>query len=507
MLNATDTFQYSRFLRPSVYAEYHLKELMNTYIGGKYEVEHNEINGKGGDTLLPTAFSFDIASAYVRTSELQKARWGLSYFTRRDRTPWRNQFVQRNHSNNVDLKLGLSQWENHLINFTGTYRQLVVDDTTLSNLKPEETLLGRLEYTGNIASNVVSVNTLYEFGSGQEQKRSYTFVPVPAGQGQYTWNDYNGDGVEQVNEFEIALYPDQRKYVKVYTPTNEYVKVNYVNFNFSLNLEPGYLWEGKDKKRWQKFVSRFSTQSSMQISNRLLANEGIRAYNPFIDVLRDESIILTNSSFSNSFFFNRTSAVWGLDYNLLYNVGKQLLTYGVEGNQSQQHLYKLRWNITKPIMVSLAAKHGDRAYESARDDNRTYKVYNVAGEPSITWLHRSVLRITAGGKYEERNNKAEYGGETAVIKSANLEVRYSKPTIGLIQARGTYSNIDFNGKTTDPVAFIMLDALQKGGNYLWYMNWERRVGKGIEISLEYEGRKPGEGSVIHTGRMSVRAIL
>jgi hypothetical protein len=53
----------------------------------------------------------------------------------------------------------------------------------------------------------------------------------------------------------------------------------------------------------------------------------------------------------------------------------------------------------------------------------------------------------------------------------------------------------------------MLDALQKGDNFLWGMSWERKVTKGIEISLEYEGRKAGTANVIHTGRMSLRAIL
>lgn len=258
---------------------------------------------------------------------------------------------------------------------------------------------------------------------------------------------------------------------------------------------------------WQKFVSRFSSQSSLQISNRLLAEKGLIAYNPFLAVLDDESIILTNTSLSNSIYFNRTSAKWGLDYNLLFNTGKQLLTYGVEGNQNQQHLYKLRLNLTRPLTVNLAAKHGDRSYRSALDDKRSYQVNNRSAEPSVSWLYRSVLRVTGGLKYEERENEVQFGGEKATIQSLSLEVRYSKPTLGVIQLRGSYSGIEFTGKITDPIAFTMLDALQPGSNYLWYMNWERRVGKGIELSLEYEGRKPGEGNIIHTGRMSIRAIL
>lgn len=507
VVNSTDTFQTTAFYRPSAYVEYNLKELNDLFIGAKYSLEHNEIRSKRADTLLPTAFSFDIITAYLRSAISKKTTWSLTYFTRRDRSPENNHWGQNSHSNNVDVKLGFGNWKNHRVNFTGTYRQLIIDDTTTSNLKPEETLLGRLEYNGSLLKNAVMINSLYEFGSGQEQKRAYTFVEVPAGQGVYTWIDYNNDGVQQANEFEVALYPDQKKFIKVYTPTNEYVKVNYVNFNFSLTLDPSYFWNRNSLKNWQRFISRFSSQTSLQISNRLLADEGLRAYNPFNSTLHDASIILTNSSLSNSIYFNRSNAKWGIDYNLLYNTGKQLLVYGIEGNQSRQHLYKLRWSISRPLVVTLAARHGNRSYESALEDNRSYEVKNYSGEPSLSWLYRSVLRLTAGVKYEQRENAVQFGNERATIKSINMELRYSKPTLGVIQLRGQYSGIDFTGKETDPVAFVMLDALQKGSNFLWYMNWERRIGKGIELSLEYEGRKPGTGDIIHTGRMSIRAIL
>src|SRR5690606_25869577 len=143
--------------------------------------------------------------------------------------------------------------------------------------------------------------------------------------------------------------------------------------------------------------------------------EGVRAYNPFLDVLDDATILHTNNSLSQSFYFNRSNARWGIDYNLLHNAGKQLLMYGVEGSLHQQHLYKLRWNITRTLTVYMAARHVNRAYRSALDDNRNYKVYNFSGEPSITWMYRSVLRVTGSVKHEERNNAAMYEGEEAGI--------------------------------------------------------------------------------------------
>ncbi|MCY1561906.1 hypothetical protein D9M68_992270 [compost metagenome] len=53
----------------------------------------------------------------------------------------------------------------------------------------------------------------------------------------------------------------------------------------------------------------------------------------------------------------------------------------------------------------------------------------------------------------------------------------------------------------------MLETLSKGSNWLWYLNWTTRINKSIEFSLEYDGRKPGANKTIHTGTMSLRAIL
>jgi hypothetical protein len=506
ILNAADTLQNIRFLRPSVFAEQVISPL-KMLAGARWSTEHNMIKSKSADTLTPTAFSFDITTLYLKSLP-SNFEYGLTYFTRADRSPIHNEFLLQNRSHNLELKTNVAQWHDQSFTFTGTYRKLVVSDTSVLRVRPEETGLGRLEWNGTALKQVFTGNAIYEGGSGQEQKRSYTFVEVPAGQGVYTWNDYNSDGIQGANEFEIALYPDQRRYIRVLTPTNDYVKVNYVNLSLSLGIEPGYYWKAKDSlSRIKKFIGKLSTLSSLQIANRLLGSEGVSAYNPFLQVLNNDAIISTSNAISQSIYYNRNSAVWGIDYNLLYTAGKQLLTYGVEGSDSRQHLYKLRWSLTPSLMLNASAKHGARTYQSALNDNRSYdlKLYSV--EPSISLLYRSVWRTTALVRYEERKNLPVYGGEKAEIKSIDLDTRISKPATGVIALGITYTQIGYNGIAGKPVTFTILDALQPGANYLWRANWERRVGKGIEVQLQYEGRKPGGKDVIHTGTMSVRAIL
>jgi hypothetical protein len=506
-LRSVDTFQTARFRRPSVNGELRFPKANGLAVGASSLLEDNALREKDETLLLrPAAFSFDVSSIYLRTSDGPQ-RVNLSYTLRRDRLPRRTEFLQQSHSDNYAAQLALARWKDHRLGFTGTYRKLHIDDSTFNNQKPEETFVGRLEYSGSMLKGAITASTLYDFGAGQEQKRAYTYIEVPAGQGQFYWNDYNKNGVQEANEFEVAIYPDQKRFVRIFTPTNEYVRAAYASLNQTLTLEPASILGARPKAGWARLLRRFSDQASLQVANRVISGPGLNAYNPLISALDDERVLALARTIGNTFFFNRSSAQWGAEWAYTYSSNKQLLTYGVEGGSQTQNIGKLRLNVSRAIGLNLQGRSGSRGYQSALDDGRSFRLSQHAGEPSITWIHRSVLRVTVQGRYEERHNAPSYGGERTTIRGGNMEVRFSQPSTGVLQLRGTYAQIDFSGNPTSSIGFQMLDALQPGANYLWGATWDRRVGKGIEVSLEYEGRKPGVGSVINTGRMTVRAVL
>ena len=53
----------------------------------------------------------------------------------------------------------------------------------------------------------------------------------------------------------------------------------------------------------------------------------------------------------------------------------------------------------------------------------------------------------------------------------------------------------------------MLDGLLPGKNYLWSLGFTKRLLNNLELSFQYDGRKPGNSRTVHMGTASLTALF
>ncbi|HYK45773.1 MAG TPA: hypothetical protein VEV83_11425 [Parafilimonas sp.] len=506
LTNSTTPADKGFFLRPNVDLHKTFSAFHNYTLGTTYELEHNEQRNDFSDTLTPLSYAFGTFSAYVHSDATKSNHWSFTYFTRGDKLPSGESLVQTDRSHNYNFQGELYSNKHHQVRVNATYRQLYVYNTQLTSQTPDNSLLGRAEYFVNEWKGFVIGNTLYEIGSGQEQKRSFSYVEVPAGTGLYAWIDYNNDGIQQLNEFELAAFPDQAKFIRIYTPTNEYIKANYTQFNYAVTLNPKVFSKGEKDAPFMKFLTRFVLQSSLQTYKKQ-QSDGNPTYGPFKGSINDTTLINLNHTFSNTLSYNRYSSVWGIDLTNITSFNKSLLTYGFETLQQKNWNLKCRMNIGRSYTVQLEQRLLKNSLATPSFANRNYDIEGYVATPQLIFTSGTKYRIETYYQFQQKKNAPEFGGEKAVSNSFNVGAKYNAVSSTSLSAGFQFSNINFSGIPNTSVSYIMLEGLLPGQNLLWNLSLTKRLINNLEISIEYEGRKPAETRVINTGRASIRALL
>jgi hypothetical protein len=393
--------------------------------------------------------------------------------------------------------------EHHQFRLNATYRNLEVYDSKLTTLKPDATILGRGEYITNMWKGAITGNMLYELGTGQEPRRDFAYLEVPAGQGEYTWIDYNADGVQQLNEFELARFQDQAKFIRIFTPTLEFIKANYLQFNYSFTFNPRSALNIAKAKGFNKMLTKIYLQSALQI-NRKTISDGLGEFNPFDNPFGDTSLLTLEQLYSNTFSFNRYSSIWGIDVNNIRTSSRAFLSYGYETRRLNDWNMKTRVNLSKAYTLDIIARQVTNKLSTPQLSNRNFNIISHSVEPRFTYTKGTKFRSQLSYKWDDRKNDAS---ERSTSHAMNAEVKYNVVSNTALTTKFTYNQISYNAAGNTTVAYIMLDGLLPGKNYLWTIDLTKRLTSFLELNMQYEGRKAGSSGMVHIGRAQIRALF
>jgi hypothetical protein len=336
-----------------------------------------------------------------------------------------------------------------------------------------------------------------------EQKNEYSYLQVADGQGVYQWIDYNGNGIEELDEFEIDLYKDKANYIRIWLPSNEYVKTYNNQLTQSLIIRPIAVW--RNTKGIKKFIARFSNATTYrtQLKNTLSSLSGM--LNPFYRNKEDTTLVTTSNNLRNALSFNQTSTLWGLDaiYNNAHN--KTLNVNGFELNEIYSWIFSGRYNIKKMFILKSEYQNGGIKRSSEYLQNKNYQIYYNSIEGSVSFQHKTAITLTALYKYVQKINKQ--GEEQSYSNNASLEFNYAIAQRGNLTLKASYYYIIFRGESSSSIGYEMLEALSPGNNGIINFLYQTTLWQNLQLNLSYEGRVGESHKMKHLGSIELRAYF
>ncbi|TAL57718.1 MAG: hypothetical protein EPN85_13375 [Bacteroidetes bacterium] len=397
---------------------------------------------------------------------------------------------------------------NNQFRITGSYRSLRILDTTITSVKPDNTLIGRTEYNFSLLNGFISSNTFYEVGSGLEVKKEFIFLEVAPGQGTHIYAyDYNGNGVKDLNEFEMAL-PNEGYYIKVWIPTDDYISTYSNQFSEALSVKPAAKWSGK--KGFKKVISHFANQTAYRTDRKTTNGELGIAYNPFLSDTKDSTLVTLNSSLRNTVYFNQNDAIFGMDFTWQDVQNKTLLVNDTVFRTHISRETKARWNLSRKWTMQGSYKNGTKQNDSKFFTSRNYRIVYFETEPKISFQSSASLRIVVSYKYSEKRNALVMTPALqpkVTAQNFGSEFKYNALNKGSLTAKANIILIAYNALENTALAYEMLEGLKTGNNYTWNVGYSRTLASNIQLTLSYDGRQSPGIKTIHTGNAQVRAFF
>lgn len=495
VLKSDSDYSESKFIRNQTQARYHFGK---NWVGGTFRLEDNEEKIKETNQFSALSQRFNEFGLFTGRGDSTKVYVELGYL-QRSNDSLVNGFVRKvNTSNSYYLKSRLMKTEKSDLSLFVNYRNLKFEDPTRKN---EPSLNSRLLYNDRYFNQLVQVTTTYETTSGTIPQQEFTYLKVEPGQGVYTWIDYNGNGIQELEEFEIAKFSDQAEYVRIFLPNQIFIKTHQNKFSQSVILNANQ-WQ--NEKGLKKFLSYFYNQTSFLIDRKIVRDSDNFDLNPFST--SDKDLLGLNSSFRNSFFYNRGKQDHSVTYTYLRNRAKTLLSVGSQENNNRSHQLQYAHLIQKSWLLGFLGKTIESELFSENYSSKNFELKGYQLAPKISYLFSRNASWDLFYEYQDKENKINDMEKLQQHRFGTSFTYASEKKFTMNGEFSLYQN-DFTGDALSPVAYQMLEGLQAGQNMTWRLLLQKNLTQFLDININYEGRKSEESKAIHTGSVQLRAYF
>lgn len=495
-LNTDSSINTSTFLRSYNSIIYSMK---NGWAGTRLALENNNQRTIATNELSPLSQKFQSYEVFVGVGDSTKIFTEIGYINRVNDSIRNNALQKVNTSNTVYLDSRFIQNKNTSLALYANYRTLKNTD---KNINDENSINSRLQFNKKLFNQIVQWNTIFETNSGRLPQQDFTYVEVEAGQGTYTWIDYNENSIQELEEFEIAQFQDQGIYIRVLLPNRVFIKTHQNRLSQTLTINPSQ-WSVSEQKS-RRFWSHLYNQTSYLIDRKIRRAGSDFNLNPFNNTEEDQLGLQLN--FRNVLFFNRGKQQYTTSYTFLDNTTRNVLSVGFVENSLQSHQLNFNHKLSDNWLINMLSAFDNNESVSENFAIKNFNFDEARFNPKLSYLFNDNSSFDVFYQYATKNNTI---GNLESLKQQKYGISFNLASTQQSAINGEFnffSNV-YEGEVNTPVAFQLLEGLQPGKNFTWSLLAQKKLTKFLDLNLSYLGRKTETSRTIHSGSIQLRAYF
>jgi len=329
--------------------------------------------------------------------------------------------------------------------------------------------------------------------NGNILRNELIYIETPPGQGIYQWNDYNQNGIKEINEFEIATFSDQARYIKVVLPSRNLLPVS--NNLYSLQL----VFQARRSQN-NSFLSKIYNRLLLETSHQIpIENKAILfKWNPDYSLLKNKTI-------QNDFFINRSKKKYRLHLSYQQVQNEQLLIIGKQGLKNEVWKIESLHTFNSQLLWEQSFSQSQMEQFSENYPEKNFSIKQLSLEQNFSIIKKNKYQWKLFYKWKNKKSKTSIEKLKMNILGINYLIFPKKKNSFYAQTKFVYN--DFKGNPYTPTAFYMLEGLQKGRNFLSELNYKQKINSYLEMLFSYQFRISNKHKGIHTAGIQMKMVF
>ena len=417
-----------------------------------------------------------------------RTKWRLFY--RREQ----NDSIRQNHWQQTDVSDNTGgEWQhktdNHLWRIFLQYRHK--NTTKQSAVKNYLNL--KLSWRQQFFKRFLTSRISVERFNGNTLRDEIMYVETPPGQGVYQWNDYNHNGIKELNEFEVAVFQDQANYIRVILPSKNYIPTLNNRYQFQLIVNPE-VWQKKSfiKRIYGILLFENRHQSGQTNKEKLL-------------VWQPDNILSQNMLWQQDWFINRAKKCYHLHFTYQFVKQKQLLVTGAQGQTLEMYRAQTKHAFVKNLTWIQKLSLITVSNFSENYLQKNYKMETETLEEGLEWQGKQNNLFYTYYNFKKKSNLS--GNEQLQMHKFGLRYKHIDAKQNMFDIDVQMVQNQMKGNTYSPVAFQMLEGLQAGKNMVLQALYQQRISSYLFLYLNYGFRLSETNPAVHAGGIQLKMVF